>query len=104
MIPLKFIWSLHVYCPQGEWRPSEISNPAYKGKWIHPEIDNPEYTADSEIYKYGSIGVIGLDLWQVRRFLIKIKKNNILKWEITLLFYSFYQNIQLKNFQQIIIL
>lgn len=51
---------------KGEWKPREIDNPAYKGKWIHPEIDNPEYTADSEIYKYDSIGVIGLDLWQVK--------------------------------------
>lgn len=53
-------------CRQGEWKPREIDNPAYKGKWIHPEIDNPEYTPDSEIYKYDSIGVIGLDLWQVK--------------------------------------
>lgn len=60
--------STSVFCPQGEWKPREISNPAYKGKWIHPEIDNPEYTADTEIYKYDSIGVIGLDLWQVRRY------------------------------------
>lgn len=52
---------------QGEWKPREIDNPAYKGKWVHPEIDNPEYTADSELYKYDSIGVIGLDLWQVKR-------------------------------------
>uniref|UniRef100_A0A1A8QMJ5 Calreticulin n=1 Tax=Nothobranchius pienaari TaxID=704102 RepID=A0A1A8QMJ5_9TELE len=51
---------------KGEWKPREIDNPAYKGKWVHPEIDNPEYTADSEIYKYSSIGVIGLDLWQVK--------------------------------------
>lgn len=50
---------------QGEWKPNEIDNPAYKGKWVHPEIDNPEYTADPDIYKYDSIGVIGLDLWQV---------------------------------------
>lgn len=53
------------YLFQGEWKPNQIDNPAYKGKWVHPEIDNPEYTADSEIYKYDSIGVIGLDLWQV---------------------------------------
>lgn len=53
-------------CWQGEWKPREIDNPAYKGKWIHPEIDNPEYTPDAEIYKYDSIGVIGLDLWQVK--------------------------------------
>lgn len=53
-------------CRQGEWKPREIDNPAYKGKWIHPEIDNPEYTPDAEIYKYDSIGVIGLDLWQVK--------------------------------------
>lgn len=32
---------------------------------MHPEIDNPEYTTDSEIYKYSSTGVLGLDLWQV---------------------------------------
>lgn len=42
-----------------------MDNPAFKGKWVHPEIDNPEYTADAEIYKYDSIGVLGLDLWQV---------------------------------------
>lgn len=53
-------------CRQGEWKPREIDNPAYRGKWIHPEIDNPEYTPDAEIYKYDSIGVIGLDLWQVK--------------------------------------
>lgn len=62
-----------LFCLQGEWKPSEIDNPAYKGKWVHPEIDNPEYTADPEIYKYDSIGVIGLDLWQVTYSLI----NNI---------------------------
>lgn len=43
-----------------------MDNPAYKGKWVHPEIDNPEYTPDAQIYKYDSIGVIGLDLWQVK--------------------------------------
>ncbi|XP_041912519.1 calreticulin [Alosa sapidissima] len=51
---------------KGEWKPKQIDNPAYKGKWVHPEMDNPEYIADSEIYKYDSIGVIGLDLWQVK--------------------------------------
>lgn len=50
---------------QGEWKPKQIDNPAYKGKWVHPEIDNPDYTADPEIYQYASMGVIGLDLWQV---------------------------------------
>ncbi|KAG9343357.1 hypothetical protein JZ751_014338, partial [Albula glossodonta] len=51
---------------KGEWKPRQIDNPNYKGKWVHPEIDNPEYTPDSEIYKYDSMGVIGLDLWQVK--------------------------------------
>uniref|UniRef100_A0A4W5P2Q8 Calreticulin n=1 Tax=Hucho hucho TaxID=62062 RepID=A0A4W5P2Q8_9TELE len=51
---------------KGEWKPKQIDNPAYKGKWLHPEIDNPEYTADPEIYQYASMGVIGLDLWQVK--------------------------------------
>ncbi len=54
-----------VYLFKGEWKPRQIDNPANKGKWVHPEIDNPEYTADNEIYKYDSFGVIGLDLWQV---------------------------------------
>jgi len=58
--------SSSAYLPQGEWKPREIDNPAYKGKWIHPEIDNPEYSADAAIYKFDNIGVLGLDLWQVR--------------------------------------
>lgn len=52
---------------QGEWKPKQIDNPNYKGAWVHPEIDNPEYSPDSNIYKFDKIGVIGLDLWQVRK-------------------------------------
>lgn len=52
---------------QGEWKPKQIDNPNYKGAWVHPEIDNPEYNPDSNIYKFEKIGVIGLDLWQVRK-------------------------------------
>ncbi|XP_055796578.1 calreticulin-like isoform X2 [Salvelinus fontinalis] len=51
---------------QGEWKPKQIDNPDYKGTWVHPEIDNPEYTADASIYKFDNIGVLGLDLWQVK--------------------------------------
>ena len=51
---------------QGEWKPKQIDNPAYKGKWIHPEIDNPEYEADDKLYSYSDFGAIGFDLWQVR--------------------------------------
>ena len=50
---------------QGEWKPKQISNPAYKGKWVHPEIDNPEYQPDENLYRYTDIGAIGFDLWQV---------------------------------------
>jgi len=50
---------------QGEWKPKQIPNPAYKGKWIHPEIDNPEYQPDENLYRYTDIGAIGFDLWQV---------------------------------------
>lgn len=53
-------------CLQGEWKPKQIDNPNYKGAWVHPEIDNPEYAADSNIYKFDDISVLGLDLWQVR--------------------------------------
>jgi len=51
---------------KGEWKPKQVPNPAYKGKWVHPEIDNPEYTADSTLYKFDNIGVVGYDLWQVK--------------------------------------
>lgn len=57
--------ALLLLCLQGEWKPKQIDNPNYKGVWVHPEIDNPEYTQDSEIYKFDSVGVLGLDLWQV---------------------------------------
>jgi len=51
---------------KGEWKPRQIDNPAYKGKWVHPMIDNPEYEADDTLYLYEDIGVVGLDLWQVK--------------------------------------
>ncbi|XP_038860271.1 calreticulin-like [Salvelinus namaycush] len=51
---------------KGEWKPKQIDNPNYKGAWVHPEIDNPEYAADSTIYKFDDISVLGLDLWQVK--------------------------------------
>ncbi|XP_069498313.1 calreticulin-like [Ambystoma mexicanum] len=51
---------------KGIWKPKKIDNPNFKGEWVQPEIDNPEYVPDSNIYKYENIGVIGLDLWQVK--------------------------------------
>ncbi|KAM9385955.1 calreticulin-like [Pholidichthys leucotaenia] len=51
---------------KGEWKPKQIDNPDYKGAWVHPEIDNPEYTHDPTMYKFENIGVLGLDLWQVK--------------------------------------
>ncbi|KAJ8012302.1 hypothetical protein DPEC_G00067250 [Dallia pectoralis] len=51
---------------KGEWKPRKIDNSKYQGIWVHPEIDNPDYSSDSEIYSFHSIGVIGLDLWQVK--------------------------------------
>ena len=57
---------------QGEWKPKQIDNPAYKGKWVHPEIDNPDYEADDKLYKYSDIGAIGFDLWQVCRIFLYI--------------------------------
>ncbi|KAF0306046.1 Calreticulin [Amphibalanus amphitrite] len=51
---------------KGEWKPRQIDNPNYKGKWVHPMIDNPEYEADDTLYLHEDIGVVGLDLWQVK--------------------------------------
>ncbi|XP_042299771.1 calreticulin-like [Sceloporus undulatus] len=51
---------------RGEWQPRRIPNPNYRGVWPHPQIMNPEYVPDASISVYKDIGVIGLDLWQVR--------------------------------------
>ena len=51
---------------KGVWKPRQIDNPAYKGPWIHPEIDNPDYVEDPNLYLYNDIGMIGIDLWQVK--------------------------------------
>jgi len=51
---------------KGDWKPKKISNPAYKGKWVHPEIDNPEYHDDANLYRFKDIGVVGIELWQVK--------------------------------------
>ncbi|XP_019369213.1 PREDICTED: calreticulin-3 isoform X4 [Gavialis gangeticus] len=51
---------------RGEWKPRKIDNPNYKGVWPHPQIDNPNYLPDFNILSYENIGVIGLDIWQVR--------------------------------------
>uniref|UniRef100_A0A8C5R4J8 Calreticulin n=1 Tax=Leptobrachium leishanense TaxID=445787 RepID=A0A8C5R4J8_9ANUR len=51
---------------KGIWKPQIIDNPKYKGDWVRPETDNPDHMSDPTIYKYKNIGVIGLDLWQVK--------------------------------------
>ncbi|KAM8930565.1 calreticulin-like [Pelodytes ibericus] len=51
---------------RGIWQPHIIDNPNYKGIWVQPDKDNPDYVPDPNIYKYDNIGVIGLDLWQVK--------------------------------------
>ena len=66
------IWvmvSVLVYVPLcvGDWKPTQIDNPDYQGEWVHPKIPNPEYEADEFLYRYEDFGVIGLDLWQVKR-------------------------------------
>ncbi|CAH2310820.1 calreticulin-like [Pelobates cultripes] len=51
---------------KGIWTPRIIDNPNYKGEWVRPETDNPDFVPDPTIYIYRNIGVIGLDLWQVK--------------------------------------
>ncbi|KAJ7308260.1 hypothetical protein JRQ81_008786 [Phrynocephalus forsythii] len=51
---------------RGEWRPRKIPNPKYKGVWPHPQIRNPDYAPDATLAVYQDLGVLGLDLWQVR--------------------------------------
>ncbi|XP_063795619.1 calreticulin-like [Pseudophryne corroboree] len=51
---------------KGIWEPRIIDNPNYQGVWVQPEIDNPDYVPDTTLYRYDELGVIGLDLWQVK--------------------------------------
>jgi len=52
---------------KGEWKPKQIPNPAYKGPWVHPEIPNPDYPSEvPHVYKYDDIGVVGIEVWQVK--------------------------------------
>jgi calreticulin len=51
---------------KGQWKPKQIKNPDYKGPWIHPEISNPDYVEHSNVYKRGSIGMVGIEIWQVK--------------------------------------
>ncbi|XP_056388235.1 calreticulin-like [Hyla sarda] len=50
----------------GIWKPKIIDNPNYQGEWTQPYIDNPDYVPDDTLYRYDELGVIGLDLWQVK--------------------------------------
>jgi len=51
---------------KGEWKPKQIPNPAYKGPWVHPEIPNPDHVEVPDVYKYDDIGVVGIEIWQVK--------------------------------------
>jgi len=51
---------------KGEWKPKRIKNPDYKGPWNHPEIDNPEYVEHRDVYKRGTLGYFGIEIWQVK--------------------------------------
>ncbi|XP_068098539.1 calreticulin-like [Hyperolius riggenbachi] len=51
---------------RGIWVPKIIDNLNYQGVWVQPYIDNPDYVPDDELYRYEELGVIGLDLWQVK--------------------------------------
>ncbi|XP_051929563.1 calreticulin-like isoform X2 [Hippocampus zosterae] len=63
------VWSRRVMLNpdyKGDWTPRQIDNPKYEGLWVPPEIPNPDYVHDAEMYKFHNIGVLGLELWQMR--------------------------------------
>ncbi|KAI0983796.1 hypothetical protein GJ496_002689 [Pomphorhynchus laevis] len=51
---------------KGEWKPKSIPNPDYKGAWKHPMIDNPDYFEDTTFASFEDIGILGIDIWQVK--------------------------------------
>ena len=50
---------------KGEWRQKTIPNPDYKGPWVAPKIANPDFKEDKDLYKIGSAGGVGIEIWQV---------------------------------------
>jgi calreticulin len=50
---------------KGEWRQKTIPNPDYKGPWVAPKIANPDYKENNDLYKIGSAGGVGIEIWQV---------------------------------------
>jgi len=51
---------------KGEWVAPMIDNPNYKGPWEHPKIANPDYFEDAHVYQRGDMGMIGIEIWQVK--------------------------------------
>ncbi|KAL3680003.1 hypothetical protein R1sor_022959 [Riccia sorocarpa] len=51
---------------KGPWRPKKIKNPNFKGKWKTPWIDNPEFEDDPDIYVFAPLQYFGIELWQVK--------------------------------------
>ncbi|KAI0981489.1 hypothetical protein GJ496_000949 [Pomphorhynchus laevis] len=50
----------------GKWVPRTIDNPDYSGPWITKQISNPENVEDHTIGIFKGIGLIGIDVWQVK--------------------------------------
>lgn len=51
---------------KGQWKPKKVKNPNYQGPWVHPEIANPEYVEQKHVYKRGPLGMVGIEIWQVK--------------------------------------
>lgn len=51
---------------KGEWKAQKIENPDYQGPWVHPQIPNPDYKEESNVYKRGELGYVGIEVWQVK--------------------------------------
>ncbi|CAM6091748.1 unnamed protein product [Calypogeia fissa] len=51
---------------KGPWKPKRIRNPAYKGKWKIPNIDNPDFEDDPDLYVFSPLQYFGIELWQVK--------------------------------------
>jgi calreticulin len=51
---------------KGPWKAKKIRNPAYKGKWKIPYVDNPEFEDDPDLYVFAPLQYFGIELWQVK--------------------------------------
>merc|ERR1712226_874865 len=59
-------WDKPELIPDPDAKKPEDWDDEEDGDWEPPMINNPEYAADDSLYKFGNIGHVGFEIWQVK--------------------------------------